>query len=298
MNPEDDLLPGKIRDSNRSTLLATIQEHGYPTINLGIVGDKYVLFIFKSSFVYYNIITLKFYLCAVCSIFSTFCLLLVGTLSYDQFRFLSIIATKACKQSSASKIITRLQAWVAQHGWILTDYWNVNISSIRAANVLFYTFSISWHRDRFQNIYKTHLFSWTRDSGQGDSNLLLSTVLVPDYQSINSKTALGKVIWKTTFLYDLTHHMRFSVETLLYVPPLEIGMNCFKPGCHGTIGAVHSVFLATSFSIYRTACCSSPFALGICPVLEGASASSLHLFKQLPIQILLSRNLCPHLLGC
>nr|XP_042705252.1 gephyrin isoform X7 [Chrysemys picta bellii] len=40
LNPEDDLLPGKIRDSNRSTLLATIQEHGYPTINLGIVGDK------------------------------------------------------------------------------------------------------------------------------------------------------------------------------------------------------------------------------------------------------------------
>lgn len=41
LNPEDDLHPGKIRDSNRSTLLATIQEHGYPTINLGIVGDKY-----------------------------------------------------------------------------------------------------------------------------------------------------------------------------------------------------------------------------------------------------------------
>lgn len=40
LNPEDDLMPGKIRDSNRSTLLATIQEHGYPTINLGIVGDK------------------------------------------------------------------------------------------------------------------------------------------------------------------------------------------------------------------------------------------------------------------
>eukprot|EP00063_Salmo_salar_P025625 XP_014000460.1 PREDICTED: gephyrin isoform X5 [Salmo salar] len=40
LNPEDDLHPGKIRDSNRSTLLATIQEHGYPTINLGIVGDK------------------------------------------------------------------------------------------------------------------------------------------------------------------------------------------------------------------------------------------------------------------
>uniref|UniRef100_A0A3Q4BK63 Gephyrin n=1 Tax=Mola mola TaxID=94237 RepID=A0A3Q4BK63_MOLML len=30
----------EIRDSNRSTLLATIQEHGYPTINLGIVGDN------------------------------------------------------------------------------------------------------------------------------------------------------------------------------------------------------------------------------------------------------------------
>uniref|UniRef100_A0A673IRT2 Gephyrin-like n=1 Tax=Sinocyclocheilus rhinocerous TaxID=307959 RepID=A0A673IRT2_9TELE len=40
LNPEDDLHPGKIRDSNRSTLLATIQEHGYPTINLGIVGDN------------------------------------------------------------------------------------------------------------------------------------------------------------------------------------------------------------------------------------------------------------------
>ncbi|XP_052441552.1 gephyrin-like isoform X2 [Carassius gibelio] len=40
LNPEDDLNPGKIRDSNRSTLLATIQEHGYPTINLGIVGDN------------------------------------------------------------------------------------------------------------------------------------------------------------------------------------------------------------------------------------------------------------------
>ncbi|XP_041132118.1 gephyrin-like [Polyodon spathula] len=40
LNPEDDLRPGKIRDSNRSTLLATIQEHGYPTINLGIVGDN------------------------------------------------------------------------------------------------------------------------------------------------------------------------------------------------------------------------------------------------------------------
>ncbi|KAK2104360.1 hypothetical protein P7K49_018216 [Saguinus oedipus] len=43
LNPEDDLLPGKIRDSNRSTLLATIQEHGYPTINLGIVGDNAIL---------------------------------------------------------------------------------------------------------------------------------------------------------------------------------------------------------------------------------------------------------------
>ncbi|MEQ2307362.1 hypothetical protein AMECASPLE_017417, partial [Ameca splendens] len=40
LNPEDDLHPGRIRDSNRSTLLATIQEHGYPTINLGIVGDN------------------------------------------------------------------------------------------------------------------------------------------------------------------------------------------------------------------------------------------------------------------
>ncbi|XP_034554740.1 gephyrin b isoform X4 [Notolabrus celidotus] len=40
LNPEDDLHPGKIRDSNRSTLLATIQEHGYPTINLDIVGDN------------------------------------------------------------------------------------------------------------------------------------------------------------------------------------------------------------------------------------------------------------------
>ncbi|XP_059376609.1 gephyrin-like isoform X8 [Carassius carassius] len=40
LNPEDDLHPGKIRDSNRSTLLATIQEHGYPTINLGIIGDN------------------------------------------------------------------------------------------------------------------------------------------------------------------------------------------------------------------------------------------------------------------
>ncbi|KAM9466072.1 gephyrin-like isoform 3-T3 [Clarias gariepinus] len=40
LNPEDDLHPGKVRDSNRSTLLATIQEHGYPTINLGIVGDN------------------------------------------------------------------------------------------------------------------------------------------------------------------------------------------------------------------------------------------------------------------
>ncbi|XP_041070718.1 gephyrin b isoform X2 [Carcharodon carcharias] len=40
LNPEDELTPGKIRDSNRSTLLATIQEHGYPTINLGIVGDN------------------------------------------------------------------------------------------------------------------------------------------------------------------------------------------------------------------------------------------------------------------
>ncbi|OCT66422.1 hypothetical protein XELAEV_18042672mg, partial [Xenopus laevis] len=43
LNPEDDLLPGKIRDSNRSTLLATIQEHGYPTINLGIDYLKQVL---------------------------------------------------------------------------------------------------------------------------------------------------------------------------------------------------------------------------------------------------------------
>ncbi|XP_014905001.1 gephyrin b isoform X6 [Poecilia latipinna] len=42
LNPEDDLHPGKIRDSNRSTLLATIQEHGYPTINLGIVGDNFM----------------------------------------------------------------------------------------------------------------------------------------------------------------------------------------------------------------------------------------------------------------
>ncbi|XP_056282000.1 gephyrin a isoform X2 [Pseudoliparis swirei] len=43
LNPEDDLHPGKIRDSNRSTLLSTIQEHGYPTINLGIVGDNLLL---------------------------------------------------------------------------------------------------------------------------------------------------------------------------------------------------------------------------------------------------------------
>ncbi|XP_061424731.1 gephyrin isoform X4 [Lethenteron reissneri] len=40
LNPEDNLLPGKVRDSNRSTLLAVIQEHGYPTIDLGIVGDN------------------------------------------------------------------------------------------------------------------------------------------------------------------------------------------------------------------------------------------------------------------
>lgn len=54
LNPEDDLHPGKIRDSNRSTLLATIQEHGYPTINLGIVGDKYAFtFIFKQTFFLY-----------------------------------------------------------------------------------------------------------------------------------------------------------------------------------------------------------------------------------------------------
>ncbi|CAM9930049.1 unnamed protein product [Lampetra planeri] len=40
LNPEDNLLPGKVRDSNRSTLLAVIQEHGYPTIDLGIIGDN------------------------------------------------------------------------------------------------------------------------------------------------------------------------------------------------------------------------------------------------------------------
>lgn len=51
LNPEDDLHPGKIRDSNRSTLLATIQEHGYPTINLGIVGDKCV---FTSDYLNYK----------------------------------------------------------------------------------------------------------------------------------------------------------------------------------------------------------------------------------------------------
>lgn len=55
LNPEDDLHPGKIRDSNRSTLLATIQEHGYPTINLGIVGDKYVLMFILGTLWYLNI---------------------------------------------------------------------------------------------------------------------------------------------------------------------------------------------------------------------------------------------------
>uniref|UniRef100_A0A3B4B8I1 Gephyrin n=1 Tax=Periophthalmus magnuspinnatus TaxID=409849 RepID=A0A3B4B8I1_9GOBI len=40
MSTGNEVQEHKIRDSNRSTLLATIQEHGYPTINLGIVGDN------------------------------------------------------------------------------------------------------------------------------------------------------------------------------------------------------------------------------------------------------------------
>uniref|UniRef100_UPI00358E4A1A gephyrin n=1 Tax=Myxine glutinosa TaxID=7769 RepID=UPI00358E4A1A len=38
--PEESLQPGKVRDSSRATLLSVIQEHGYPTIDLGIVGDN------------------------------------------------------------------------------------------------------------------------------------------------------------------------------------------------------------------------------------------------------------------
>ncbi|CAN0394933.1 unnamed protein product [Lampetra fluviatilis] len=39
LNPEEPLHPGMIRDSNRTTLLAAIQEQGFPTIDMGIVRD-------------------------------------------------------------------------------------------------------------------------------------------------------------------------------------------------------------------------------------------------------------------
>uniref|UniRef100_S4RTX6 MoaB/Mog domain-containing protein n=1 Tax=Petromyzon marinus TaxID=7757 RepID=S4RTX6_PETMA len=41
LNPEEPLHPGMIRDSNRTTLLAAIQEQGFPTIDMGIVRDQY-----------------------------------------------------------------------------------------------------------------------------------------------------------------------------------------------------------------------------------------------------------------
>lgn len=38
--PDQPLKPGKIRDSNRTTLIAALQEHGYTVVDLGIAEDR------------------------------------------------------------------------------------------------------------------------------------------------------------------------------------------------------------------------------------------------------------------
>ncbi|XP_013398832.1 gephyrin isoform X2 [Lingula anatina] len=40
VEPEAKLRPGHIRDSNRTTLLAALKEHGFPTVDLGVAKDR------------------------------------------------------------------------------------------------------------------------------------------------------------------------------------------------------------------------------------------------------------------
>ena len=39
LEPDQPLKAGKIRDSNRTTLLAAVKENGFPAIDLGIAKD-------------------------------------------------------------------------------------------------------------------------------------------------------------------------------------------------------------------------------------------------------------------
>ena len=41
VEPDQPLTKGKIRDSNRSTLLAALKERNIPSIDLGIARDRY-----------------------------------------------------------------------------------------------------------------------------------------------------------------------------------------------------------------------------------------------------------------
>lgn len=45
VEPHEPLTKGKIRDSNRSTLLAVLREHNIPVIDLGIARDRLVLLV-------------------------------------------------------------------------------------------------------------------------------------------------------------------------------------------------------------------------------------------------------------
>jgi len=49
LEPDEPLREGKIRDSNKTTLIAQLQEFGYPVIDLKVARDTYV----NSSFCYF-----------------------------------------------------------------------------------------------------------------------------------------------------------------------------------------------------------------------------------------------------
>ena len=53
MEPGEKLHPGKIFDSNRTTLLAQLREHGFNCLDLGIAKDTLVYYsVFFSSLVF------------------------------------------------------------------------------------------------------------------------------------------------------------------------------------------------------------------------------------------------------
>ena len=53
VEPDSALTPGKIRDSNRTALLALLQEQRFQPVDLGIAKDTYVLNSYNISYVYF-----------------------------------------------------------------------------------------------------------------------------------------------------------------------------------------------------------------------------------------------------